>query len=505
MSISFKKYVNIVSGVGGGAGVRQRDLIGRIITSNVLVSPDAVLEFTSADDVITFFGAGSEEANRAVAYFGYVSPSIATPRKISFSRWSEAGNGAAVIGNADPKVLSSLTPVTAGTFSIALNGAAPVVIGPVNLSGAGTVAAAAALVQTAVQAAGGAFAAATVAYGSVGASRFSIQFPPAQLGSIRAASVTVGAQDIGLKLGITVAADALNIAGVAAQQPVDAIQAASDITNNYASFLFIDDLSNDEATAVAAYNKALNVFSIFCFRDDAATAAATAALLATYGGTALTLDPNLTGEFPDQIPMTILAATDYNKRNSVQNYMFKQFAGITPSVQKTTDSDAWDAIRVNYYGETQTAGQKIDFYQRGTLMGLATDPSDMNVYANEIWLKDYVGSQIMSLQLSISRIPANDTGVGLISNIIQPVIDAALFNGSISVGKVLTPVQKAFIAQQTGNDLAWHAVQDVGYILSVIIEPYVTVSGATEYKAVYTLIYSKDDAIRLVEGTHELI
>jgi hypothetical protein len=43
MSIDFNKYVNIISGVGGGNVVRQRDLIGRFITSNPLMSPDSVL------------------------------------------------------------------------------------------------------------------------------------------------------------------------------------------------------------------------------------------------------------------------------------------------------------------------------------------------------------------------------------------------------------------------------------------------------------------------------
>jgi hypothetical protein len=40
-------------------------------------------------------------------------------------------------------------------------------------------------------------------------------------------------------------------------------------------------------------------------------------------------------------------------------------------------------------------------------MGLATDPVDMNVYANEIWLKDAAGAAILSLLLSLGKVSAN--------------------------------------------------------------------------------------------------
>lgn len=505
MSIAFSKYVRIISGVGGGAGVRQRDLIGRIISSNPLVPPDSVLEFSGATDVGLFFGTATEEYRRAASYFGYVSPSIASARRLSFSRWAEAGTSASVTGNNDAKTLGQIQAATAGGFSAQLGTTTPVVVSGLNLSAAASLAAAAASIQTALRAAGGApFAAATVTYGVAGANRFAVAVP-GTLGTLVIASTLTGANDLATTLGLNAASAALNITGVAPQTALDAVIKSQDITDNFGSFLFIDDLDQAEIVSIAAYNKTQNIKYIFCARTTAANASALSAALIGYGGTALTLFSATAGQFPDQVPMTILAATDYTKRNSVQNYMFRQFADLTALVSDTGTSDAYDALRVNYYGQTQTAGQKIAFYQRGKLMGVATDPSDMNVYANEAWLKDYAGAQIMSLQLSISRIPANDTGRGLILNILQPVVNAALFNGCISVGKTLTPVQKVFISQQTGNDLAWRTVEGVGYILSVSIESYVTTDGSTEYKAVYALIYAKDDAIRLVEGTHSLI
>lgn len=501
MSIPFKKYVNIISGVGGGAGVRTRDLIARLITSNPLVSPGAVLEFRNAADVATYFGTASEEYKRSVDYFGYISPSIAAPQRISFSRWSEAGNGAAVIGNNDPKVLATFTPVNAGAFNITVNGVTSNVTA-IDLSAAASLAAVATALQTRVIAAG--FVGATVTYN---ANRFTIQLAAAALGDISVTPVSVGVQDVATKLGITAATNGIYIKGVAAQVAVDALIASNDITDNFGSFLYLDALDLAEVQAVAAYNDTLNVKFMFLQRVLLADYPTWFTALAGYSGVGLTLMNKVAypDEFPDQLPAAILAATDYDKRNAVQNYMFRQGQHLTALVTSGVLSDALDAARINYYGQTATAGQKITFYQRGKLMGLPTDPVDMNVYANEMWLKDAAGAAIMALQLGVSRIPANDSGRAMILNTLQPIIDKALFNGSISVGKTLTSQQKIFIEQQTGSDVAWREVESIGYIVSCVIDQDVMPDSSIEYKAVYTLIYSKDDAVRLVNGTHQLI
>jgi len=507
MSIDFKKYVNIISGVGGGNAVRQRDLIARMITSNPLVSPDAVLEFTGdiATGVGAYFGTTSEEYKRAVAYASYVSPSIAAAKKLSFSRWSEAGNDPKVIGNNDAKSLASIQAITAGGITVRLAGVSYNVAG-VSFAASSTLAAAAAALQVAIRAANAALAGATVAYAADGPSRFTVTVPAAT-GKMDIVSVTSGAQDIGVKFGLSAAANAISIASSLPQTPLDAFIKSIDITNNFGSFLFLDELDLAEVESVAAHNSTLNVMYIYAVPVKFADYATWYAALKSYAGIGLTLmdDVNYPDEYPDQIPATIMGATDYTKRNGVQNYMFKQFSNVTALVTDTLVSNNLDASRINYYGETQTAGQRIAFYQRGKLMGLATAPVDMNVYANEAWFKDYCGAQIMSLQLSLSRLAANDGGVGAVLNILQQPIDDSLFNGVISVGKPLTPVQKVFIESITGDALAWYKVQNVGYVVSAKVESYVTTDGSTEYKIVYSLIYSKDDAVRLVEGTHTLI
>lgn len=234
------------------------------------------------------------------------------------------------------------------------------------------------------------------------------------------------------------------------------------------------------------------------------------------GTTGLTLNNNATGsateqitfstlEFPEMFPMMIEAATNYAGFNSVQNYEFQQVAGLTPSVNNDSDANTYDALAINYYGVTQQAGTLIAFYQQGVLQGasVAGNITDMNAYVNEIWVKDAATVAIMTLLLSLSQVPANNQGRNQILAILQGVVNQALNNGTISVGKNLTVNQQMFITAATGDNLAWYQVQNSGYWLDVVITP--SGSNPVVYTATYTLIYSKDDVIRKVIGTHTLI
>ena len=247
-------------------------------------------------------------------------------------------------------------------------------------------------------------------------------------------------------------------------------------------------IPSSPVTTITAINTATLVVTL------SANASASATVVLTF----------ILNEYPEQIPSMVLAATDYTAPNSAQNYMFQgPFAGLTPLVTTDADANTYDAASVNYYGSTQQAGQSLNFYQTGVLQGTSTSPLDMTAYTNEMWLKDAITVQIMNLFLGLSQIPANSQGRGLLLTAIQAPISLALINGSISVNKLLTTTQKSYITSVTNDDAAWYQVQDIGYWLDCQIVP--PVSPATAYTAEYTLVYSKDDVIRLVNGTDILI
>lgn len=496
MSISIKKYVDITSGVGAGNVVRERELIGRIFTDNPRVPADGVVEVTNAADARTYFGASSEEASRATFYFSFISKNIVTPRKLQFARWASVASAPRVYGARITAPLASFAAVVAGALSITA-GANTAALTGLNFSGAGSFAAVAAILQTAIRAAAGTqFATATVTYDPV-ASAFNF------VGSVAAAApISVTPSSLATLLGWGLGS--VMSPGVVAVEPDVAIDTSIEASNNFGSFLVMPDVTDAQVTAIAQANAARNVEFLYTVGVTDTNAAGLAAALLTTAGVSLTYAPVAT-EWDEMAPMIVMAATDYTKRNAVQNYMFQQFTGLTPKISTTAQSDQFDALRINYYGNTQTAGQQINFYQRGIMGGLATALVDQNIYANELWLKDAAAANVMSLLLSVGRVPANADGVGQIVAILQGVIDRALFNGVISVGKALTVLQRLYVTEMTDDELAWHQVQDFGYWINCIMEPVVTIDGRTEYKAVYTLIYAKDDAVRKVEGTHVLI
>lgn len=212
-----------------------------------------------------------------------------------------------------------------------------------------------------------------------------------------------------------------------------------------------------------------------------------------------------TAQYPEQCPAMIEAATDYSKSNAVQNYMFQVFDPyLTPLVTSTDTALSYDSISINYYGQTQTAGTSFNFYQRGLMFGTSSSPLDQNTYVNEIWLKDLIGANLLALQLNLTQLAANVQGRSQVLLAVQGVINDALNNGVISVGKTLTTQQKVYIDSVTNDPNAWYQVQNSGYWIDCIVQPIPNVSP-TQYEAVYTLVYSKDDVIRFIAGADILI
>lgn len=502
MGISFKRYIDIVSGVGGGAGVRTRDLILRLFTANEKVPAKTVVEMDNLTDVASYFGIASAEYARAVPYFGFISKNITNAKKISFGRIANAITSAKIFGATGAAALGVFTPIATGSLKLTL-GAYTADITGISFVGNANLAAVATTMQTAIRAVvagGAAWTAATVTYDAPSNS-FNLTSGAAGVGLVNVQAAATGVPVAPL-LGW--GATAVFSPGVAAEAPVQSFIDSVEASDNFGTAVFIPTLDVAEKTAIAQQNDSYNVkFHVsFSFTVDT-DAAVYYAAMGGLSGVSWTYSP-LAGEFPEILPASIAAATDYSKRNSTQNYMF-QFATLTPSVLTNALANLFDASRANYYGRTQTAGQFIDFYQRGVMGGLATDPVDMNTYVNEMWLKDAAGSKIMELLLALAKVSANTQGRAQLLAVLQSVITQALFNGTISLGKPIGVIQKLFIANMTGDDNAWQQVFRLGYWLDVNMSSYVTVDGRTEWKAVYTLIYSKDDVIRKVEGTHALI
>ena len=501
MAISITRYVDITSGVGASSSLGTRDLIGRFFTTNPLVPTESFITFDSADEVLDYFGADSEEYARAVFYFGWISKQVTAPQRITFANWADAATAPRIYGVKGAQALASWTSITSGSFTLELGGVSHT-LSSLNFGAAGSLAAVAAIIQAAIVAAGtgSLWDLATVQWNST---RQSFDFVG---GATGAANVVVtagsGGSDIALQLG-WISATTILSDGVAAQTIPDLLADSTEVSNNFGSFAFLPTLTQDQIVDAAEWNDTQNNRYLYSVPCTSSNASALSAALDGISGVTLTLAP-LTDEYPEQVPMMIEAATDYTARAAVQNYMFQEF-DLTASVTTNADANIYDALKVNYYGQIQQAGVLRSFYQRGVMMGLQSDASDQNVYVNEIWFKDAATVAIMNLLLALPEIPANNAGRGMILSQLQGIIDQALLNGTILPGKSLTNENKLFITNITGDKNSWIQVQNSGYWVDARIVAYQNDAGVTEYKAVYTLIYSKNDVIRFVQGSDILI
>lgn len=506
--------MDITSGVGAGTVVPTRDLVARIFTGNDLVPPQSFLSFNDAAAVGDYFGTTSEEYYRAVFYFGWISKSVTQAGSIQYARWVNVAVAPRIYAlHPNGSVIANWTSITSGSFILTM-GTFTFTISGLDFSLAANLAAVATILQTAIQAevGGGAlWTGATVTF-DTGSGGFDLVggVTGQAVISVEAGGGGTDITGVGLLGWIpesintngTVTPGAIWADGSAVETISQTLTTSNQISNNFGSFTFLTNLNLtiDQVVEAAAFNYTLNNIYLYSVAVIPANASVWAGELASIGGVSLTLSPTLSPlEYPEMAPMMIEAATNYDAINAVQNYMFQIF-NLTPSVADDSDANAYDALNINYYGQTQTAGAQIDFYQRGVMQGPPTSPGFQNIYVNEIWLKDAATAAIATLLLAQTQVPANTQGQAMILGTLQSVINQALLNGTITVNKTLTTAQQMYVTSVTGDPDAWYQVQNIGYWLNCNI-----IAVGPDYEAQYILVYSKNDVINFVEGTHILI
>ena len=486
MAITQTKYINIISAVGGSEPLRQRDVIARVFTTNYLVPAGQVVEFSGGMNaalasVGEYFGVTSDEYKFASKYFQVNKKGVA-PQKISYAGFATEARAAMVIGGASAATLSQIQAITAGTLTIGSDSYTSI-----NLSSATDLASVATALTAIVTSDGY-----VVTYDATNA-RF-----------VLATSTTGAEAEIGAVSG-TVAdllgwTNGVKTDGVAAKTALETVTASAELSNNFFSFCFLGSvLSNDDITAIAEWTSTQNAKYMFSLAVTNTNAETIANLVKSYDGVALTLD--LYNDMAEFMPMSRIASIDYTKANAAISMFYQQFAGVQPSVNTTTEANAYDALRVNYYGETAQAGQEVSFYQNGVLQGSITD---MGVFANEAWLKDAFITAILNLRLGLDTLPANNTGVGLVLATMMDVVNQSIYNGVTLPGKTLSSTQKAYITQLTGDNDAWMKVQGNGYYITAELEKY-TENNVEKYKVTFLYVYSKGDSINYVEGRDIMI
>ena len=294
------------------------------------------------------------------------------------------------------------------------------------------------------------------------------------------------------------------------------LTAAVEYNNNFATFGFVEYKSLAYITALAQWNYDTygNEYHYLVAYDktDGTTDVPTAsAALGGIGSCSFTVVDRLAAgpsedEWDEFFPGAVLAATNYNRPNAVNNFMFQQGSYLAKA---TTDADEelYKANNMNFFGLTQANGQNIIFYQRGFMNGNgSTDIADMGAFSNEQWLRSNIVGELITLFLALPTIEASNEGRAKVVQALQPVIDLALLNGTFVDGVVTSSVERQFIETLTNNENAYLQVENRGYFLDAeVVEELNQGNQMLENKVVYTLVYSSSKGVREVNGTHVLV
>ena len=506
MAIPQKRYIDITSGVAGQAAAGQRELIARLMSTNPLCGFGHVYEFTDLDAVLAHFGSASQEYIFASKYFGFVSKQISKPKKISFARWAKEAIAPQIISTKAPATVAQFKELEFPGVTLTINGTQYNSL-EADFTNATSLADIAEAIQYAItqidpsdpMAGEGATVTAEVINGQT---RFKFT-----AGSAEAATIEAAAGNLAPLLGWDAASLPVLSNGSAEEAPEEAIARVADISNNFASFDYLCDASgNDQLTAaqkgaVADWVNAQNV--VYCYLPGVTSLIASEVHTQTDGkelcGLTLNAAPS---DYTQFIPMAALAAADYTRPAAAQNMMFYQAAGVKPTVETSALADYYDAMGVNYYGATQSAGAQLAFYQRGTLQG--NNIQDMGVAFNEIWLKDAFIVAFFNLLVAVPQLPAGRKGEDMVRGVMLEWINLAIVNGTILPLKELTATQKATIDNLTGVADSWQSVYANGWWLDISVRP-VTSNGKTEYVMNYILVYSKGDSVKKIVGNDIMI
>ena len=502
MPIKQSKYVDIKSGINNIRTATEKELIARIFTTSASLTQN-VVECENLEDVADIFATSSDEYKIASKYFSFINKYARSPRKISFAKVVTAGSYAKTTGtvkltSSDNSALVSATYPNGATLTV--NGT-NVSVSALNPSTATSIGNTIPLLVTIINSA---FSNANIPiscdYDGTENQEYWLIFTATD-NSIERIELS-GALADAIKISST-----YNPEIIEGSEDKTYSQVFDEIyqeNNNFATFVFLGLTDSTEIATLAGY-VAQNYPSEFMMIVPVTSSnyATIQSAVANINGVSLELcgEADDTGKFNFVMPMSITATTDYNKENGTVNYMYMQDNNMAVLVDDDTSATTYDNVKVNHYGRTQQAGQKLAFYQNGVLQG---NYQDQNIYVNEIWLKDALTTKFLNYMLLTSNWYANKGGQAIGQGLVADVIDRAKLNGTITTEKEISEADKVYIYNITADENAWRQIYQEGYFLATNVEKK-TINNQDTYVFNYLLLYSKGDSIKKVEGLNILI
>ena len=452
MAIPARQIVDVTPRVIN-AGVPDLAMSGLLLTKHALcIYPD--MSFSSATAVGAYFGYDSDEYKAALKYFMGYDNAFKRPDTLKFARRIDVDVAGELIGGSAAK-LSDLKAITAGSFSIDVDGTTVNVTG-LDLSSVTTQSDVATTLQAKITGT-------TVTYNS-NLNAFIVV--SATTGENSSVSVATGTSADAL--GLSSATGAVAQAGMAAMSEDANMTAIARADGNWVSFTTLYSADDDEVIALAEWTNNQKVeYAYFPYTNAQGNTVPSnqnnlpnVLKNADYEGTVL-----LFGIIDHAVAaMSIWASVDWNRYNGLPTMAFRSQNGLAASVTDETVAENLLSMNVNYYGRYASRVEDFTFFYNGKLTG--GDFGFIDAYIGNIWLRNALQNAILNGLQQVARTPYTDAGYNQIRAWCLDPINRGLNNGVIQAGLNLSEAQKAQLYNEIGQDVSEQIYTD-GYFLLV--------------------------------------
>lgn len=374
------------------------------------------------------FASNTPEYQAAQAYFSQ-NPA---PALVKIGRQFVAAQAGALLGGPASQLLSAYTAITAGGFDIAINGVNEQVSG-LNFSGAASLTAVAALIQTALQS----LVASTLCTYNTTTKQFVITSPTTGVSSTIGYALppthSGSPTDVSTLLALTNVAGAFGVTGIAIESMTAALTASAAFDPGWYGLALTSAVVQDVKDAAAWTEAGVYIFFNTIADANAESAAATSDLAyfmanLGYNRTAMFFDNVNSTLFESASAMAKLFAVDYTQPNSFITLKFKQAPGFAPVPLTETQRLALIGKNCNYYANF---GGPNPMFAEGTV----ANGRFMDEVIGLDWLQAQIQNAIFTLLYTTpTKIPQTDKGAQRLVAAATVALEAARTAGLLAPG-----------------------------------------------------------------------
>lgn len=368
--------------------------------------------------------------------------------------WARTATQGTLIGaplSAAAQQMSNWNGITSGGIDIIINGVPNNLTG-LNFSGATSMTAVAAIMQTAIGGSG-----ATILWNTV-YSQFQVTSGTTGPSSTVAFATPGSGVDISVQTGLNASVSgAYVVTGIAAESALTALTILASVTNNWYGAMFAASVMPADADYVACANfiegaSPSHIFGVTTSEGAALNASLTtdiASQLEALGLSRTFVVYSSSSPFACAAIFGIAFTTNFEGSNTLYTLKFQVESGLAAETLTETQAAALNAKNCNVYVNynlSSGTGASIAIVQQGTM----ASGTFFDVIHGTDWLQNAIQTAVFNLLLTAkTKIPQTDAGITRIINTITQVLQQSVTNALVAPGVWNGPPVGNIVSGQT--------------------------------------------------------